>query len=763
MKLLRDIRITWVMVLVALLPSAAALWFAADLVMRERERASDVARLARRVEIATELSYVVHEFQRERGATSVFVGSDGAQFAEELQMQREDTDAERISVAQQIALFDAAADPEFAAELARLAAVIEGVDAVRARVDALAIDRKAAVAAYTAANAALIGALTQLSHLSVDPEIAGDMAVYAHLLEAKERAGLERATGAHGFAQGRFDRATRDRFLGLIAEQAVFLSLFRASASAQHRDFLDQVLAGEAAQQVAAMRAAAVERGLEGDLSDVDVADWFDAISFKIVELKNVEDTLGYDLLDKMAEKEAAAAAYAANVAVLAGLALFAAAALSGAMIWMVRRSFAAVIAPMRAMAAGDFDGALPARGGNEFGEVASALQVFQEQGRAKAAMEREEAERRAAAMLRADAMEALKGSLGAAVERAVEGDFTARVASETDEADLAHLAEGVNRLLATVDAGLGETVTMLEALADADLTARMGGDRGGAFATLRDSANATAESLARLVDDIRAAADASAERAGRIERGAGELSGRTESQAASLEQTAATTEQMSANLRNNAEALQQAESVAAEAIEGARTGARAATDAVEAVGRIESSATRISEIVSVIESIAFQTNLLALNAAVEAARAGEAGRGFAVVAFEVRTLASRASEAARDIAGLIGESTRNVADGVAMVRETGRALGDINAAIAKLSGMIADLAVAGREQAGGVEEINQAVSSMDLTTQQNAAMADTALGDARALSGEVAALARLAGAFRTSAAAPDAPEARVA
>jgi methyl-accepting chemotaxis protein len=172
----------------------------------------------------------------------------------------------------------------------------------------------------------------------------------------------------------------------------------------------------------------------------------------------------------------------------------------------------------------------------------------------------------------------------------------------------------------------------------------------------------------------------------------------------------------------------------------------------VEAVGRIEDGARRIGEIVGVIDGIAFQTNLLALNAGVEAARAGDAGRGFAVVAFEVRALAQRCTEAARDIGALIRESGQSVRQGVEMVHRTGEALAAIEGTIETLAATIATVATAGREQAGGIGEINQAVASMDMNTQQNAGLADASLQVASALRQEIGRLDALVAAFRLDA-----------
>jgi methyl-accepting chemotaxis protein len=756
MRLLGNLPIVLVMLAVGMIPSLVALWFAGAAAMAELRRAGAVADLAAQVEFSAELGFLAHELQRERGTTSVFIASRGERFADELAHQRAETSKEIENYRARLALFDAArAGAGFVGRLEAIGTALAGLDAHRRQVDAFALERPAAAAFYTGAITEIMGLFAGLSVTSAEPAIAGDLSAYAYLLQAKEYAGQERAVGGSGFANGVFSAPVRAAFARLITAQEIHFGQFDAAARPDHRDVLATVLGGEAAREVVRMREAALGAAQFGDLAEFDAEQWWTASTDRIDELKNVEDILNADLLDAMSAIAAAARDRARLSIGLGAAGLLLAVAISGALILHVRASFRSVIAPMDAMAAGDQSVPLPPETANEFGLIARALGVFRATAHEKARLDAEAAERTAAALLRADAMEALRASLGAAVAAAAEGDFARRVRVEAGESDLAQLADGVNGLIGSVDSALAEAGAMLQAMADADLTARMSGSHRGAFARLRDAANATAEGLTQVVGQIRAAAEAAGARAAAIEQGAGDLSGRTEAQAASLEQTAATMEQMSATVRSNAEALAEAARLSDDARARAAAGRQTAERAVDAVGRIRDGAARMAEIVSVIDGIAFQTNLLALNAGVEAARAGDAGRGFAVVAYEVRSLAQRCAEAARDIQGLIRESGRNVGDGVTLVTEAGEALSGIDAAIARLAAAIGDVATAGREQAAGIGEINQAIASMDTTTQQNAALAERTVAAAQALSRDVSALTQSVAAFRVAGAAP--------
>ena len=212
------------------------------------------------------------------------------------------------------------------------------------------------------------------------------------------------------------------------------------------------------------------------------------------------------------------------------------------------------------------------------------------------------------------------------------------------------------------------------------------------------------------------------------------DLSQRTEEQAASLEQTSASMEEISSIVRKNSESAQHAAASAAQTRSIADQSGAVVAKAIDAMARIEESSHKVAEIIGVIDEIARQTNLLALNAAVEAARAGEAGRGFAVVATEVRSLAQRSSQAAKDITMLISTSSSQVQEGVDLVNRAGSALGEITKSINVVTQTIADIAAAGAEQAGGVDEINKAITQMDNVTQQNSALVEENAATAKAL-----------------------------
>ncbi|WP_286010034.1 methyl-accepting chemotaxis protein [Larsenimonas salina] len=232
----------------------------------------------------------------------------------------------------------------------------------------------------------------------------------------------------------------------------------------------------------------------------------------------------------------------------------------------------------------------------------------------------------------------------------------------------------------------------------------------------------------------IRASSDAVDSGASEIAAGNQNLSSRTEQQAASLEETAASMEEITATVKHSADSAHQASTLASEASNTSRRGSGVVKDVVNKMSSISEGSKRISEITAMIDSIAFQTNLLALNASVEAARAGEQGRGFAVVAGEVRELAGRSARAAKEIRGLIDDSTKEIEEGSAMVANADTVMSEMLNSVQRVSDLMSEISAASNEQTRGIEQVNTAVTQMDQVTQQNAALVEEAAAAAASL-----------------------------
>ncbi|MGF6838084.1 methyl-accepting chemotaxis protein-1 (serine sensor receptor) [Paraburkholderia youngii] len=240
--------------------------------------------------------------------------------------------------------------------------------------------------------------------------------------------------------------------------------------------------------------------------------------------------------------------------------------------------------------------------------------------------------------------------------------------------------------------------------------------------------------SVARTVSSVRESADSIHLGANEIATGNADLSARTENQAASLEETASSMEELTATVRQNADHAREANALAETALDATSRGSEVVNQVVDKMRGIAQSSDKIAEIISVIDGIAFQTNILALNAAVEAARAGEQGRGFAVVAGEVRGLAQRSAQSAKEIKTLISESVAEIQGGSALVERAGEAMSHVSASISRVTQMMAEISASSLEQSTGIEQVNQAVVQMDEMTQQNAALVEQAAAAAASL-----------------------------
>lgn len=331
------------------------------------------------------------------------------------------------------------------------------------------------------------------------------------------------------------------------------------------------------------------------------------------------------------------------------------------------------------------------------------------------------------------------------------EGQFDHRVELEA-RGEMKVLKDRINESMEQLDDAIKDITRIVVAQSEGDLTQSIVGDYEGDLKTLKDAVNQSLEKLAEIVSQAMQAADIVSNASDEVSRGALDLSQRVQEQAAALEQTSATMDEMNSAVQNNTDNSQQAAEVASKVQKEAGQGQQVMQQTINAMNSIQESSHKISDIVTLIDGIAFQTNLLALNAAVEAARAGDHGRGFAVVAGEVRALAQKSAEAAKDIKNLIDESVSRIDDGTRLASESGERLASITGSIEQVTGMINQIARASSEQAEGVSQVHTAISDIDGATQQNAALVEQTSAAAESMSEQATELSRNMAFFKTGA-----------
>jgi len=328
------------------------------------------------------------------------------------------------------------------------------------------------------------------------------------------------------------------------------------------------------------------------------------------------------------------------------------------------------------------------------------------------------------------------------------QGDFTARLEGELS-GELQELKLNINQSLSKLEMTIDETVKVMTLQSEGDLRTQIQTQFSGQMEVMRHAVNQSLQQISGVIKDLMNSSNEVTGAAAQISEGSSDLSERIQNQAATLQQVVASMEMITQMVKNNAEHASEATILANRTQSQANDGSKVMLETKAAMDKVATSSQKISEIIALIDSIAFQTNLLALNAAVEAARAGEHGRGFAVVAGEVRNLAGKSADAAQEIRALIETTAEEVKNGVSLVETTSTEFMAIVESIEKMYALIAQIASANKEQAQGVEQINQAMLGMDSTTQQNAALVEEAASAAETLSGEAQEMRQKMGFFK--------------
>jgi methyl-accepting chemotaxis protein len=522
----------------------------------------------------------------------------------------------------------------------------------------------------------------------------------------------------------------------VLSDDAAFLAVYQDNAAAFDKA-LDafETKTTQVAQKERIQRMRAGMADWRRDIAEPTLAAMKDPVAGKtqataligktsMDELRAMQDELSSAAVERVtirAQEQSAAMRLATRSLVIGGLAALGIAGLMG---WLLSNTIGAPVsrmtAAMRRLASGDNAVEIPAIGRkDEVGLMADAVLNFKDAAIAKARLEGETVEQR----------------------RLTEVERAEREAEKASEAEADAVAIRA----------IGQA---LDHLANGDLTHRITVDFAPKAQQLKTDFNAAADRLQDALRGINNATGGIRSGSEEIASASDDLSRRTEQQAASLEETAAALDEITATVRKTASGANEVSGLVANARAGAEKSGQIVSQAVSAMTEIETSSQQVSQIIGVIDEIAFQTNLLALNAGVEAARAGDAGRGFAVVAQEVRALAQRSAEAAKEIKGLISTSTQQVGAGVSLVGQTGEALRAIVEQVASIDSLVREIAASAQEQATGLHQVNSAVNQMDQVVQQNAAMVEEATAATHSLKGEAGELANLVGRFRVEAGA---------
>ena len=667
------------------------------------------------VHIVPAVGNIIHELQKERGKSAGFISSDGANFAEALPKVYLDTDNKFAILKNVFSKFQFERYPLAIKQTAETVAEdLELLSDMRSRVQNLEINVPEMAKYYTHTINDLLDVIIQLQHADHDYESGNYITAHIGFLQAKEAAGLERAMGAAGFGRGEFSRDNYNKLVKFISVQDVHFNTYVKFTGEAEKKFFKEKLEDPSFKQVENLRQIALVSPESGTLADVTATQWFETITRKIEILKEVEDFNIEQLETKVENKFAAATTVLVlEIGFILGLL-----AVSFILVYFVARSIKSDLTNlaglMQSLASGDnnIDVEKSDRK-DELGEMNNAIVVFKDAALAKLALEESAAIEARDKEARKDEEEKIRKASAEKVQEAVSNVGTA----------LKRLAEG--NLSTEINAALSDE-----------------------YEQLKMDFNSAAQNLREALADVSQSAEDIFVGTREIAQASDDMSRRTEDQAGALEAAAAALDQITNTVKSTADVAAEAQNIVGEANQKACDGGEIVDQAVEAMNAIETSSQEVSNIISVIDEIAFQTNLLALNAGVEAARAGESGRGFAVVATEVRELAQRSADAAKQIKTLITHSNKEISSGVKLVRETGVNLKTLVEEINNLSGLVTEISNGAQSQADGLVDVNNSVGQLDLVTQQNAAMAEEATAASQVLTTKSEHLTKLVGNF---------------
>ncbi|MDX9901348.1 MAG: nitrate- and nitrite sensing domain-containing protein [Aliarcobacter sp.] len=705
------------LILIMLIPLIVVILLAAKLAVDSFSSSKNLQSLDKVVVLSIKIGNLVHETQKERGMTAGFLGSKGEKFSTEVVAQRLLVDEKLKEVNGFLNTFDKNVySDEFLENLNNGLKKLQDLPNIRTGVSAFSINAAVAIDYYTDTNKLLLNVIATITKLSnSSAKVSQELVSYMNFLLSKERAGIERAVGTNTFAKNSFGEGMKAKFYTLVAEQNAYMDAFLKVSSLTMSDFYKKTFQADSITEVEKMRKIALYSDLDSNFN-IDANVWFKQITEKINILKKIEDYISQSLSDTIGAEMHNASQ---NMIIFGLLSAF-----GVALTMILARTIAfTILIDVDSVKKGvenffafinfekDDIELINVKSNDELGMMSKIINKNIEDTKMNIQKDR-----------------ALIADTIRVTNEINKGHLNCKIELDSNNPSLNELKNIINEMLGTLNSNISNILNVLTSYSKLDFRSNLAPNNlEGIIKELEKDVNILGDVITQTLMENKKTGIILSNNANTLTQNMQGIASAANSQAASLEETAASLEEITANITNNTQTAIKMASFGNKVKESITLGQDLANKTALSMEDINSQTSAINEAITVIDQIAFQTNILSLNAAVEAATAGEAGKGFAVVAGEVRTLASRSAEAAKQIKNLVENAQRKTQEGKDIASNMIKGYTELNENISITLDLIQNVTTASKEQSTGMIQINDAVNNLDQITQQNAQNASEA------------------------------------
>ena len=705
------------LILIMLIPLIVVILLAAKLAVDSFSSSKNLQSLDKVVVLSIKIGNLVHETQKERGMTAGFLGSKGEKFSTEVVAQRLLVDEKLKEVNGFLNTFDKNVySDEFLENLNNGLKKLQDLPNVRTGVSAFSINAAVAIDYYTDTNKLLLNVIATITKLSnSSAKVSQELVSYMNFLLSKERAGIERAVGTNTFAKNSFGEGMKAKFYTLVAEQNAYMDAFLKVSSLTMSDFYKKTFQADSITEVEKMRKIALYSDLDSNFN-IDANVWFKQITEKINILKKIEDYISQSLSDTIGAEMHNASQ---NMIIFGLLSAF-----GVALTMILARTIAfTILIDVDSIKKGvenffafinfekDDIELINVKSNDELGMMSKIINKNIEDTKMNIQKDR-----------------ALIADTIRVTNEINKGHLNCKIELDSNNPSLNELKNIINEMLGTLNSNISNILNVLTSYSKLDFRSNLAPNNlEGIIKELEKDVNILGDVITQTLMENKKTGIVLSNNANTLTQNMQGIASAANSQAASLEETAASLEEITANITNNTQTAIKMAGYGNKVKESITLGQDLANKTALSMEDINSQTSAINEAITVIDQIAFQTNILSLNAAVEAATAGEAGKGFAVVAGEVRTLASRSAEAAKQIKNLVENAQRKTQEGKDIASNMIKGYTELNENISITLDLIQNVTTASKEQSTGMIQINDAVNNLDQITQQNAQNASSA------------------------------------